>query len=108
METTPNHRPPVIRRGRQQKKDLAKLTKIFEEFHENQLKHLKIMLRNGENFFQATGPELLDLRRKLVSYIEKGMHERKDCEIEIAVCAGIIWFNRLDYEHQVKILEEWG
>lgn len=51
---------------------------------------------------------LVELRRLLVSYIKSGMLERKDQELEIAVVAMMVWFQRQDRERMFSILESWG
>ena len=91
--------------------------------HRNTSQMLGKLKRVGKQFFKAVeqraskagldeefdwdNPEddnLLDLRRALVATIKEGMYERKDMEIEIAMLAMFVWFNRLAYEEQQRIL----
>jgi hypothetical protein len=46
-------------------------------------------------------------RTKLASYIKKGMLERKDMEVEIALQAAIVWILRMEKEKKARILEMW-
>lgn len=50
------------------------------------------------------GKNLLKLRKQLVATTKTGMLERKDMEVEIAMYAMFVWFNRMSYEEQQALM----
>jgi hypothetical protein len=56
------------------------------------------------NIRECAGSDLLAARRALVKMVGKGMHDRKDKELEIALAAAVVWFKRQEFEDRERIL----
>lgn len=52
---------------------------------------------------EPTVENLLAMRKALVAMVKKGMLERKDCEEEIVILAGLIWFMRQEEDRRYRI-----
>jgi len=92
---------PELRKAR---RVMAKfMTKVKQRMEKKIAKDRKYI-----NWFDTSEEGLLDRRRELVKSIKEGMLERKDLEIDIAVNACFVWFNRLEVEQREQILREWG
>lgn len=84
-----------------QKQRLGALTKHF----------LTLVKRRGEqaafsekvDWDNPKGKNLLRLRKQLVEMTKKGMLEREDMEVEIAMYAMFVYFNRMTFEQQLRI-----
>lgn len=74
---------------RELEKKLESNIKSMRDWHE---------VRNG-----VSDEKLLDLRRELVGAVRQGMLERKDKEIEIAMLACFVWWNRLEKEKRFAL-----
>ena len=92
-------------------KDVNKFANILGAFTDTIAAYVRSPLSVDtipSTMFSVEGPDLLQLRKQLRDTIKDGMLKRKDKEIEIAILACLVWFNRLERERKLKILEEWG
>lgn len=85
-----------------QKARLASLTKHF--LTQVKQRAAKAGLSEGVDWDNPKGKNLLKLRRQLVAMTKKGMLERQDMEVEIAMFAMFVWFNRMSFEQQLAIM----
>jgi len=102
-------RPKVTHSSRN--KEVSKLTKIMTSFTQAALGFAKSAAGAGtlpDPLFSVEGGELLKQRKRLAQALKQGMLERKDKELEIAIFAALVWYNRLEQKRQRDILEEWG
>jgi hypothetical protein len=93
--------------------ELKKLARVLDEFKKQVLNCGEELLTKNvhgkmREWYKHTSIEdLKDLRKHLVSQVKKGMLERKDQEVEIALAAMMVWFIRLESDKQNSILEMW-
>lgn len=85
-----------------QKQRLASLTKYFLDLMKTRCE--KAAFSEGLEWDNPKGKNLLRLRKQLVATTKQGMLEREDMEIEIAMLAMFVWFNRMNFEQQLAIM----
>lgn len=101
--------PPKVRHSVGHKEEKAKFRRVLKHFTQVMTTEFDRQADTGKTGWDSDEPDdLLRLRKKLVEYIKKGMLERENREIEVALYAAFIWFNRQTFERKVKILQEWG
>lgn len=87
-----------------QKARLGSLTKHF--LRQVKQRAEKAGLSEGVDWDNPKGKNLLKLRKQLVAMTKKGMLEREDMEVEIAMLAMFVWFNRMTFERQLALMLE--
>ncbi len=100
---------PIIKHNNQAKQS-RKLNNVLSGVMLDVHKHIEAGHFNDllpSNLFTGEGPDLLQLRKQLATYIKRGMLERKDSELEIVVLAGLVWYNRQSYERQQRLMDAW-
>jgi hypothetical protein len=89
-------------------KEKKRLTNLVSHFFKDVVLP-KALEKQREGYTGWDDPEnLLELRKKLVHHIKKGMLERKDGEEDIALLAAFIWYHRLEQEKREALDAEWG
>lgn len=96
-------RPVVIHQNQDRVRDIRKLSEFFTAKLKNTFENAAAA-GDLDNIMECEGADLLDARQALVKMVGKGMHERKDKELEIAMAAAVVWFKRLEFEERERIL----
>lgn len=97
-------RPKVTHQNQDHVRDVRKLSAVFTE-------KLRTAFENAattgelDRLRECEGADLLNARKHLVDVVGKGMFERKDKELEIAMAAAMVWFKRLEFEERQRILD---
>lgn len=106
---------PTTIHNTKRKQLLADLRHVFDAFNKEMKEEAEKMVLEGKlkkdyllKADDVGGPMLLELRRKLVYSIRKGMLQRKDLETNVGILAALIWFGRCEKEKADRILEDWG
>lgn len=87
-----------------QRQRLGALTKHFLRLVKRRAE--KAALSEGVDWDNPKGKNLLKLRKELVAMTKQGMLEREDMEVEIAMLAMFVWFNRMTFERQLALMLE--
>lgn len=80
-----------------------KLRGVLKIFVGDLEKKLESSIKVMNDWDNVSDKKLLDLRRELVAVTKQGMLERKDMEIEIALLACFVWWNRLESEKRFAL-----
>lgn len=80
-----------------------KLRGVLKIFVRELEKKLESSIKTMDGWDDVSDKKLLDLRRELVGAVRQGMLERKDKEIEIAMLACFVWWNRLEKEKRFAL-----
>ena len=84
------------------RKKLRGILKIFTKELERKLDS-NATIKAMDKWSDASDEELLRLRKMLVIATRKGMLERRDMEMEIAMLACFVWWNRLEVEKRFAL-----
>lgn len=108
--TNKRTRGPIVRHSedKELKNGASRILKAFTkevELHREGLIEKKYIKKEYLFKEDIEGKTLLELRKKLIFTLRKGMLERQDLEVEIGVLAAFVWFGRQSKETQDKILE---
>ena len=80
-----------------------KLRGVLKVFVGELEKKLESSIKVMDDWDDMSGEKLLNLRRELVGAVKQGMLDRKDMEIEIAMLACFVWWNRLEGEKRFAL-----
>ena len=80
-----------------------KLRGVLKVFVRELEKKLESSIKVMDDWDDMSGEKLLGLRRMLVATTKQGMLARKDMEIEIALLACFVWWNRLESEKRFAL-----
>lgn len=88
-------------------KDRKKLRVIVQSFAQKMAERINSFKNIDPKIFEHTDETLLKYRKELVDSVKKGMLERKDLELEIAITSAVIWFMRLSKDEQDRVTNLW-